>query len=293
MHPLRHLVVIGTGLIGGSVALALKRAGAVGRVTGVGRSRENLEQASELGVIDDWSHDIAEAVKDADAVLVAVPMTAFAAVFAAMAETLPEDCVVTDAGSTKQSAIDAAYAHLPHPQRFIAAHPIAGTEKSGAAAAFAELFDKRLCVITPAMDSEMDALARVHWLWEQTGSRVMTMAAQEHDSLLASVSHLPHLAAFALVNVVRGQAREDHDPFRFAAGGFRDFTRIASSSPEMWRDIALCNREALIAQIDAFGQELETLKDALNKGDGEALLKEFGEAREARERWLATHGDGL
>lgn len=293
MQPFKHLVVIGTGLIGGSVSLALKRAGAVERVTGVGRSRDNLELARKLGVVDAWSQDIGSTVADADAVLVSVPMKGFDGIFAAMAGHLPEGCVVTDAGSTKQTAIDAAHAHLPDPTRFVGAHPIAGTEQSGAGAAFAELYDGRLCVITPAMDTDMDALARVHWLWEQVGSRVMTMAASEHDRFLASVSHLPHLAAFALVNAVRKQATDDHDPFRFAAGGFRDFTRIASSSPEMWRDIALCNREALLAQIEAYQAELSGMKAALEASDGEALLEEFTEAKAAREQWLATHGNGL
>lgn len=288
-----HLVIIGVGLIGGSVSLALQRAGIVGRVTGVGRSRDNLELAQKLGVVDGWSHDVAEAVRDADVVLLAMPVNAYTAVFSAMADALPASAVVTDAGSTKQSAIAAAHACLPNPQRFIAAHPIAGTEQSGAAAAFAELFDQRLTVITPEQDSDAEALALVGQLWAQTGSRVVSMGAAEHDEFLASVSHLPHLAAFALVNAVSRQKREGHDPFCFAAGGFRDFTRIASSSPEMWRDIALSNRDALLSQLDAFQQELNGLREALLADDAERLLNEFAAAREARETWLAKHGEGL
>ena len=288
-----HLVIIGVGLIGGSVSLALQRAGVVGRVTGVGRSRENLELAQQLGIVDAWSHDISEAVADADVVLLAVPMNAYASVFSAMAACLPASAVITDAGSTKQSAIAAAHQHLPNPDRFIAAHPIAGTEQSGAGAAFAELFDKRLTVITPEQNSDAAALTLVDQLWQQTGSRVVSMDAAEHDDFLASVSHLPHLAAFALVNAVRRQKTEGHDPFCFAAGGFRDFTRIASSSPEMWRDIALSNRDALLGQLDAFQQELNGVREALLADDGERLLKEFAAAREARETWLAKHGEGL
>ena len=288
-----HLVIIGVGLIGGSVSLALKRAGIVGRVTGVGRSRDNLELAQKLGIIDALSHDICEAVRDADVVLLAVPMNAYASVFSAMADSLPASAVVTDAGSTKQTAITAAHQCLPKPERFIAAHPIAGTEQSGAGAAFAELFDKRLTVITPEQGSDTAALALVQQLWEQTGSRVVTMDAAEHDDFLASVSHLPHLAAFALVNAVSRQKSDGHDPFCFAAGGFRDFTRIASSSPEMWRDIALSNRDALLGQLDAFQQELDGLREALLADDAERLLKEFAAAREARETWLAKHGEGL
>lgn len=288
-----HLVIVGVGLIGGSVSLALKRAGIVGRVTGVGRSRENLELAEELGIVDAWTHDIAEAVADADLVLLAVPMNAYASIFSAMAETLPDLAVVTDAGSTKQSAIKAAKAFLPNPERFIAAHPIAGTEQSGAGAAFAELFDKRLTVITPEQESDAHALALVEKVWQQTGSRVVSMDAAEHDDFLASVSHLPHLAAFALVNAVSRQKSEGHDPFCFAAGGFRDFTRIASSSPEMWRDIALSNRDALLHQLDAFQQELNGMREALLADDADSLLNEFSAAREARETWLAKHGEGL
>jgi len=293
VNPIQHLVVIGTGLIGGSVSLALKRAGKVKRVTGVGRNRENLELAQELGVVDDWTHDVAEAVADADLVLLAVPMQAYDALFAAMADHLPAGCVVTDAGSTKQSAVASAQKHLLQPERFIAAHPIAGTEQSGAGAAFAELFDQHLCIITPDANSDADALALVRKMWGQTGSRIEVMEAAEHDRFLASVSHLPHLAAFALVNAVSKQGGDEHDPFQFAAGGFRDFTRIASSSPEMWRDIALCNRDALLGQIERYQIELNSMRDALLSGDGERLKNEFTAARDARDHWLAERGDNL
>jgi prephenate dehydrogenase len=300
-HPIEHLAVIGVGLIGGSVARALRHAGFVGRVTGVGRSRENLDRARELGIIDHWSHDIAEAVHDADMVLVAVPMGAYEKVFAELAGALPEDALLTDAGSTKQHAIDVAHRHLENPSRFVPAHPIAGTEQSGAEASFAELFEDRLCILTPAADvgGGVDARAvdAVETMWKATGSRVIRMDAASHDDLLASVSHLPHLAAFALVNAVRKQGERsddaEHDPFRFAAGGFRDFTRIASSSPEMWRDIALSNSVALVDKIDAFQAELAELKAALTCKDGEKLLQNFAAAKKARDAWLEEHGGSL
>ncbi len=262
MNSIKHLVVVGVGLIGGSLSLALKRAGVVQRVTGVGRSRENLELARELGVIDDWTHDLAEAVRDADMVLLAVPMTAYDELFKTMADVLPAHAIVTDAGSTKQSAIAAAGQHLPSPGRFVAAHPIAGTEHSGAGAAFAELFEGHLCILTPDDHTDAEALATVKRMWETAGCDIKEMDAAEHDDALAGVSHLPHLAAFALVNAVRRQAGDD--PFQFAAGGFRDFTRIASSSPAMWRDIALCNKQALIGKIDALQHELTVLREALH-----------------------------
>ena len=291
MKTINHLVVIGVGLIGGSFALALKQAGVVRRVTGVGRARENLELASERGIIDDWTHDIAAAVVDADLIFLAVPMGAYGAVFSAMADALPADAIITDAGSTKQSAIAAAGQFLPDPIRFIPGHPIAGTEQSGAAAAFAELFQGRLTILTPPAATDSEAVNLVRSMWEAAGSRVVCMDASAHDDFLAAVSHLPHLAAFALVNAVRKQGDEGDEPFEFAAGGFRDFTRIASSSPEMWRDIALANREALMHQIDALQDELKGMKLALQGGDSEQLLNDFRAAKSARDAWLAKQGE--
>lgn len=293
---INHLVVIGVGLIGGSVARALRHAGVVDRVTGVGRGRENLDRARELGIIDHWTHDIAEAVHDADMVLVAVPMGAYDRVFAELASSLPENALITDAGSTKQHAIEVAKKHLPNPSRFVPAHPIAGTEQSGAEASFAELFEDRLCIITPLDGADEEAVTMVESMWRATGARVVSMDAASHDDFLASVSHLPHLAAFALVNAVRKQSDsndEEHDPFRFAAGGFRDFTRIASSSPEMWRDIAISNAPAMIKKIDALQAELAGMREALTGGDGEKLLEAFAAAKAARDAWLEKHGGSL
>lgn len=291
---IHHLVVIGVGLIGGSFARALRHAGCVERITGVGRSRDNLDRARELGIIDHWTHDIAEAVHDADLVLVAVPMGGYEQVFRELAGAVPPTAVITDAGSTKQHAVEVAERLLPDPSRFVPAHPIAGTEQSGAEASFAELYEDRLCILTPTAATDGASLALVESLWKAAGSRVVSMDAESHDDFLASVSHLPHLAAFALVNAVRNQTdSDDHDPFRFAAGGFRDFTRIASSSPEMWRDIALANSEALSRKIDAFQAELSAMKAALATGDGEALLKAFAAAKKARDAWLASHAGSL
>ncbi|MDQ6992927.1 MAG: prephenate dehydrogenase/arogenate dehydrogenase family protein [Mariprofundus sp.] len=291
MQDIEHLVIIGTGLIGGSVALALRKAGVAKRITGVGRRLENLQLAVKLGVIDDYSLDIGAAVTQADMVLVSVPVAASASVFQAMAATLPANAVVTDAGSSKQSVMAAANQYLPNPNRFVPAHPIAGTEESGAAAAFSELFEAHWCILTPDLHTDAEALERVHALWTVTGSKVIEMDAATHDEQLAAVSHLPHMAAFALVNAVRKSGGAD--PFQFAAGGFRDFTRIASSSPEMWRDIALCNRPALTLKLDALITELGVLRRAVDGGDTDLLLKEFSQARKARDSWLLKHGDAL
>jgi len=286
----RRLSIIGVGLIGGSLARALRRAGAVGHITGIGRGRENLERALELGVVDAWTQDIAAGVGDADMVVIAVPMGMYEAVFKAIAGTLNAGAIVTDVGSAKQHAIDMAYRYLQHPENFVPAHPIAGTEQSGVEASFAELFDQHVCLLTPLPSTTASAVAAVTGMWSQAGSSVIEMDPVIHDRMLAAISHLPHITAFALVNAVQRQDHGDYDPLDFAAGGFRDFTRIASSNPEMWRDIALCNRAALLRQIDALQQELSGLREALEQHDGKALLDNFTEAKQARDRWLLARG---
>ncbi|MDQ6966354.1 MAG: prephenate dehydrogenase/arogenate dehydrogenase family protein [Mariprofundaceae bacterium] len=289
----KRLSIIGVGLIGGSLARALRRMEAVEHITGIGRGRANLERAKELGVVDDYSQDIAAGVKHADMVVVAVPMGMYDQVFKAMAGHVKEGCIITDAGSTKQHAIAAAKRYLPNPAMFVAAHPIAGTEQSGVEASFADLYIGRTCILTPVKGTDPAALKLVEQIWQVAGSRVDLMDATTHDDLLAGVSHLPHIAAFALVNAVRKHKTGIHDPFSFAAGGFRDFTRIGSSSPQMWRDIALCNREPLLKRIDALQTELGRLRAALDRQDGEALLQEFSEAKTARDAWLDKHGSGF
>jgi len=285
---IKHLVIIGTGLIGGSLALALKQAGVVQRVTGVGRSSENLQDALNLGVIDVASYDVQEAVQDADMVVLAVPVTACRTIFEALHAALPKDALVTDAGSTKQSVIEAAQESGLDMQRFVPAHPIAGTEHSGASAAFATLFQERRCILTPSHVTSEHALEKVRQMWQWAGACVEIMPAQQHDAIMASISHLPHLTAFAMIN-----ALQHEDVFRFAAGGFRDFTRIASSSPEMWRDIGLCNADAILEKMDALQDELNDLRLALIAKDGEALLQKFTAAKQARDQWLAEYGGNI
>jgi prephenate dehydrogenase len=294
-HALEHLAIIGVGLIGGSVARSLRAAGYVGRITGIGRDAGHLERGRALGVVDDCTTDIVAGVAGADMVLVSVPMGAYDAVFSALAGSLPPHAVLTDAGSTKQHAIEAARRHLDDSAlaRFVPAHPIAGIEHSGVEASLEGLFQGRLCVLTPMPDGTPEAVSAVQAMWQATGAEVLTMTAAEHDGFLAAVSHLPHLLAFALVDAVRKMGDEAHDPFRFAAGGFRDFTRIASSSPVMWRDIALANRQALLAKLDALEAELGLMRTAIEAGDGQGLLDVFEAAKSARDRWLAGHGGTL
>jgi prephenate dehydrogenase len=214
-------------------------------------------------------------------------MGAYAHVMQTIAPALKAGVIVTDAGSTKQHALTVAAQYLPTHTHFVAAHPLAGTEKSGADAAFSTLYQDHLCIITPNETTQTQALDVVQQMWQAAGANIATMPAAEHDKLLGAVSHLPHLAAFALVNAVNKQKTEGFDPMAYAAGGFKDFTRIASSSPEMWRDIALANRDALEQQIDILTDELKHIKAALQAGDTESLTALFSSAKVARDDWLA------
>jgi len=287
------LAVIGVGLIGGSFALALRAAGRVGTVVGIGRGRANLDAALSLGIVDravtldgDWMRELAAA----DLVLVATPVGEFPALFAALAGRLPAHAILTDAGSTKQNVIAAARAHLGDAiARFVPGHPIAGTEQTGAPAAFATLFRGRNVVLTPLPETEPAALAAVAGLWMACGARVRELDPAVHDRIFAAVSHLPHVLAFALVDLLA--ARPDADEvFRYAASGFRDFTRIAAGSPEMWRDISVANREALLAAIDQYRAQLDAIAAMVDAGDGAALEAVFERAAAARRAWGASFG---
>jgi prephenate dehydrogenase len=282
------LVIVGVGLIGGSFALAQKAAAATGTIVGVGRGRINLEEAANLGIIDrfvaledDWTSELATT----DMVLVAAPVAQYPAIFRRMAAHLGTHTIVTDVGSTKQDVIAAARATLGDAlSRFVPAHPIAGTEQSGAAAAFSTLYAERNVVLTPLPETDPLAIATVATAWQTCGAHVRTLDAAAHDHVFAAVSHLPHLLAFALVDELA--ARPDADElFRFAASGFRDFTRIAASSPEMWRDISLANREALQAEVAAFRAQLDRVAVMLAASDGAGLEAMFTAARTARRAW--------
>jgi prephenate dehydrogenase len=280
------LVVIGVGLIGGSFALALKRARAVRRVVGVGRTRGNLADALRLKVIDEASRDPAQAVRDADLVLLATPVGQMPAVMSAIAPHLPARAVVTDAGSTKRDVIACAQRFLgARLSRFVPAHPVAGTELSGAAAAFPGLFRDRNVILTPQAGTDRGAEALVRRAWEACGARVVRLDAGAHDAILAAVSHLPHVIAYSLVNLLAGRP----DParlFGLSAGGLRDTVRIAGSSPEMWADICVANREALLAALEDYENELEQTRAAIERADAAELRRLFARARSAREKWL-------
>jgi prephenate dehydrogenase len=281
-----RVAVIGVGLIGGSFSLALKEKKLGGHIVGAGRSAANLKTALERGAIDSIAPGPAAAVRDADLVLVSAPVAQFGNIFQDIRDILKPGALVTDAGSTKRDVVATARAGLGAkiPQ-FVPAHPIAGAEHSGAAAAIAELFRGRRVVLTPVAENSVADVETVADLWAALGARVSRMTPEEHDKVFATVSHLPHLLAYALVSDVSKRSNSAQ-LFGYAAGGFRDFTRIASSHPEMWRDICVANSDQLLQEISHFSSELETIKKFLKSNDAASLEKLFAEARAARERWL-------
>lgn len=285
MRRLKTIAVIGVGLIGGSFALAMRRAGAVTRVVGVDRDAQALERAAALGVIDTAADSASEAAAGADLVFVAVPVRAIGPVLHDVALGLGPDAVVTDAGSTKSDVVRIAAGELRERMpRFVPGHPIAGRESSGVDAAVADLFRGARVVLTPDEATSPEAASLVRSCWEACGARVATMDAGAHDRIFASVSHLPHLLAFALVSEIVSRP-DSAELLGFAAGGFRDFTRIAASSPEMWRDIALANREALLEELDRYAARLAVFRELVAKGDGPGLQRLMTEARNARRAW--------
>jgi prephenate dehydrogenase len=283
------VAVIGVGLIGGSFGLALKAAGLCGRVIGAGRSAANLELAVARGAIDAFEAGAgaaAAAVRDADLVLVASPVAQFERIFLEIGPSLGSDALVMDAGSTKRDVVVAARKGLgARIARFVPAHPIAGAENSGAGAASAGLFRDRRLVLTPLNENGKEDVETIASLWTALGARVSRMTPEDHDGIFAAVSHLPHLLAYALVGDIAARA-DAAQLFGYAAGGFRDFTRIASSHPEMWRDICVANGDRLLQELALYEKKLKEVGEMLQRKDAAALERLFTDARAARERWL-------
>ena len=280
---IERLCIIGVGLIGGSLARALREAAYVKEIVGSSRSAEHLQKAVELGVIDRYDTDLRKAVQGADMVFVSVPLGAMAAVFGSIKDSLDEAAVVTDGGSAKASVIaDVRQALGSIPGWFVAGHPIAGTERSGVEASFAELYTGRRVILTPTAETQPGAVKKVRAMWEAAGASVNEMSVEHHDEVLAATSHLPHMLAFALVESL-ARMSEKREIFEYAAGGFRDFTRIASSDPVMWRDICLANRDALLAVVENFRNDLDDLTHAIRAQDTGRILKIFQDAKAARD----------
>ena len=286
------VAIIGVGLIGGSIARELKRHGLCRSITGCARREETLRKAVDLGVIDDYSRDPRTAVADADLALLATPLSTTEPLLRQLAAGLKPDCIVTDAGSAKVVVAAAARSALSPEQlrRFVPGHPIAGTEKSGVEASFLGLFEGRLTILTPLAETDPEATAAVAALWRGAGAAVAELSPERHDQVLAATSHLPHLLAYALMDCLA--RREDREEFfACAAGGFGDFTRIASSDPVMWRDICLANGPALLEALADCDQALGELRQAVAAGDGPRLEALFARAKQARDRFFATQTD--
>ena len=280
-----RLVVIGVGLIGGSFALALKAAGAVRHVAGLGRDPLAMARALELGIVDEVCTTVEEAMRGADMVLLAAPVGQTGPILASLLPYLEAQTIVTDAGSTKCDVVLAAREALGgRVNQFVPGHPIAGSESNGPDAAMAGLYRGKKTVLTPLPENDPLAVEKVANAWRQCGALIHTLSPEDHDRVFAAVSHLPHLLAYALVDDI---AAKPHASllFQYAASGFRDFTRIAGSSPEMWRDISLANRAALLTELDAYLAQLNTLRARLAAADGPALETVYANAQRARRAW--------
>ena len=283
---IERLCIIGVGLIGGSLARALRDAGACREVVGAGRNAGNLQTAVELGVIDRYDTSLAQAVSGADMVVVCVPLGAMEGVFKAIKGRLADDVVLTDVGSAKGSVIEAAQrAFGSVPEFFVPGHPIAGTEQSGVEASFPGLYNDRRVILTPLPDTSAHATERVRDMWQVAGAQVVNMNPAHHDAVLAATSHLPHLLAYSLVDTL-ARLDDNDEVFEYAAGGFRDFTRIASSDPVMWRDVCLANSDAILLMVECYINDLQVLSEAIRNHDGQQLLDVFSAAKAARDRFI-------
>jgi prephenate dehydrogenase len=285
---IERLAIIGVGMIGASLALALKQARAVNHVVGCGRNQLNLQKGIDLGVIDSYTASIAEAASSADVVVIATPLGAMKQVFEQIVDIVAENTVITDTGSAKGSVIKVAQTVLGDKiSQFVPGHPIAGAEKSGVEAGLADLYQNRRVIITPLKSTDPEAVAKIESMWQACGASIEYLGVEHHDKVLAATSHLPHMLAYGLVNYL--SSLNDHDEiFKYAAGGFRDFTRIASSDPVMWRDVCISNGEALLTLIEGYKNELDQVSVAIRDGDQDRLLELFGKAKSERDSLIGN-----
>ncbi|MEK8022856.1 MAG: prephenate dehydrogenase [Candidatus Hydrogenedentota bacterium] len=282
----------GVGLMGGSLGLRLKALPSPPRVAAFGRTEKTLRRAQERGAIDSWSLDPAEAVRDADIVVLCAPVRTIPEQMTAIAQSLKPGAIVTDVGSTKEWIIAEAARRLPKGVRFVGSHPMAGSERDGIDAADPALYEQAVVIVTPSTSSDEEALERVKELWRQVGAQPVVLPADAHDRVVASISHMPHVAAALLVNTVAARAKRDSRTTDLAAGGFRDTTRIASSNPGLWRDICLTNRKALLDALDEMHKSLAEFRIALNRNDEKAIESFFTSAKKSRDA-VPPKGVGL
>ncbi len=280
---IQRITILALGLIGGSLAKALKANGFAGEIIGWGRREASLKKGLDLGVIDRYSLDLAEAIAGADVIVVATPTLIAAEMLQQLAEIGCGDAIITDVASVKGNLLVAAKKAFGRvPSRLVLGHPIAGSEKSGVEAAKADLFVNHRVILTPTEETDSQALETIRDLWQKTGAEVVEMSVEAHDEVLAATSHLPHVLAYALVDALAGTP-EQQNIFRFAAGGFRDFTRIASSDPTMWKDIALANSESILKTLDMFSEQVAMLRTAIVEKDSDTLMASFERAKSARD----------
>src|SRR6185295_85152 len=279
----KRLALIGVGLIGSSISHAARRAGLVGEIVGSSSTAETRDKAEALGLVSKAYADPADAVRGADIVILCTPVGAYGEIAKAIGPHLEKDAIVSDVGSVKAAAVRDIAPHIPGGVHFIAGHPVAGTEQSGPEAGFAELFDGRWCILTPEMDADRMALAKLETFWQRLGSQVEIMTPEHHDLVLAITSHIPHLIAYNIVNTAAHLGRvTDSEVIKFSAGGFRDFKRIAASDPVMWRDVFLNNKEAVLEMLGRFSEDLVALQRAIRFSDAATLERLFAEARAIR-----------
>ena len=287
-----RVALIGLGLIAGSMALAMRRGGLAGHIVGTARTPETRDTARELGLCDEVVDTAASAVQDADLVVLAVPIGAMAEVAREIGPHLKDGATLTDVGSVKRAVIDAVTPHVPQGVDFVPGHPLAGTEKSGPNAGFAELFDNRFCLLVPPEGAREQAVDRLRQLWQGMGCTVEIMDADHHDLVLAVTSHAPHLIAYTMVGVADDMRRiTDSEVIKYSAAGFRDFTRIAASDPVMWRDVFLNNKDATLEILGRFTEELFALQRAIRTGDGDFLHAYFTRTRAIRRGIVAAGQD--
>ncbi len=293
MTPMfERVAILGLGLIGSSLAHAMRRRKLAGRIVGSARSLETRNVALEIGVVDEVMATSVEAVRNADLVVLCMPIGNCGAVAADIGPALKAGAILTDVGSVKAAVVRDVSPHVPSTVHFIPGHPVAGTEQSGPRSGFAELFDKRWCILTPLPGTDAVAVDRLENLWKACGSNVERMTPEHHDLVLAMTSHLPHLIAYNSVATAADlEEVTKSEVIKFSAGGFRDLTRIAASDPTMWRDVFLNNREAVLEMLGRFSEELSVLQRAIRWGDGETLFNQFSRAREIRRGIIAAGQD--
>jgi prephenate dehydrogenase len=284
MIHFKNVTIIGVGLIGGSLAKAMKAAGLAGRITGTGRSKESLEQALKLGVIDVIKEDRAQAVDNADLVVLSSPVGSFEQIVREIGPRMKSGAILTDVGSVKGDLVKRMEMLLPSGISYVPGHPIAGKEKYGVAEATESLFRGAKCILTPTKKTDAASLESVKSLWAAAGAQVLLIDADTHDRVFAAVSHVPHVAAYAMVNTVTALNTGTENYIDFSGAGFKDFTRIAASSPGIWKDICLMNRANIVEIIERYEASLREIKKAVSSGDGAAMEKLFRNASDARKR---------